>query len=124
MRRRSARALAIVGLVAGLAVAGCGTQPTAPTAAPPPATPAAPATTTTGFLPPGVPTDGVRPDTSTLSLAAAPRSAAGPTATPPGRQVQVGSAPEGVVVDPVTRTVAVAKRQPNELVLLDADTGA
>jgi DNA-binding beta-propeller fold protein YncE len=124
MRRRSARALATAGLVAGLAVAGCGGPPPAPTAAPPPATPAAPATTTTGFLPPGVPTEGVRPDTSTLSLAAEPRSAPVPTATPPGRQVQVGSAPEGVVVDPVTRTVAVAKRQPNELVLLDADTGA
>jgi DNA-binding beta-propeller fold protein YncE len=36
----------------------------------------------------------------------------------------VGSAPEGVVVDPVTRTVAVATRNPNSLVLLDADTGA
>ncbi len=36
----------------------------------------------------------------------------------------VGSAPEGVVVDAVTRTVAVAKRNPNELVLINADTGA
>ena len=36
----------------------------------------------------------------------------------------VGDAPEGVVVDAVTRTVAVAKRNPNELVLIDADTGA
>jgi DNA-binding beta-propeller fold protein YncE len=40
-----------------------------------------------------------------------------------GRQVPIGPAPEGVVVDAVTRTVAVAKRQPNEVVLLDADTG-
>jgi len=37
--------------------------------------------------------------------------------------VPVGQAPEGVVVDAVTRTVAVAKRNPNELVLLNADTG-
>ena len=36
----------------------------------------------------------------------------------------VGDAPEGVVVDAVTRTVAVAKRNPNELVLINADTGA
>lgn len=35
----------------------------------------------------------------------------------------MGAAPEGVVVDAVTRTVAVATRKPNELVLLDADTG-
>jgi DNA-binding beta-propeller fold protein YncE len=37
--------------------------------------------------------------------------------------VPVGDAPEGVVVDAVTRTVAVAKRNPDALVLLDADTG-
>jgi DNA-binding beta-propeller fold protein YncE len=36
--------------------------------------------------------------------------------------VSVGQAPEGVVVDAATRTVAVAKRNPNELVLLNADT--
>jgi DNA-binding beta-propeller fold protein YncE len=38
--------------------------------------------------------------------------------------VPVGPAPEGVAVDAATRTVAVAKRNPNELVLLNADTGA
>nr|MDP9166821.1 YncE family protein [Actinomycetota bacterium] len=38
--------------------------------------------------------------------------------------VLVGDAPEGVVVDAVTRTVAVAKRNPYELVLMNADTGA
>jgi DNA-binding beta-propeller fold protein YncE len=37
--------------------------------------------------------------------------------------VPVGDAPEGVVVDALSRTVAVAKRNPNELVLLNADTG-
>ncbi|MEJ2886533.1 YncE family protein [Actinomycetospora aeridis] len=119
MRRRTARTAAALGLIAGLALAGCGTAPQTP----PPA-PATPPTTTTGFLPPGVPTEGTRPPTDQLPLAAEPQGAPEPTATPPGRQVQVGSAPEGVVVDPVTRTVAVAKRNPNELVLLDADTGA
>jgi DNA-binding beta-propeller fold protein YncE len=41
----------------------------------------------------------------------------------PGRQIPVGDAPEGVVVDAVTRTAAVAKRNPNELVLVNVDTG-
>lgn len=54
---------------------------------------------------------------------AEPGRAPAPTGTPPGRIVPVGDAPEGVVVDAVTRTVAVAKRNPNELVLLNADTG-
>ena len=54
---------------------------------------------------------------------AEPGQAPAPTGTPPGRIVPVGDAPEGVVVDAVTRTVAVAKRNPNELVLMNADTG-
>lgn len=120
MRRRTARTAAALGLIAGLALAACSNEP--PAAAPAPA-PATPPTTTTGFLPPGVPTEGTRPPTDQLPLAAEPQGAPEPTATPPGREVQVGSAPEGVVVDPVTRTVAVSKRNPNELVLLDADTG-
>jgi DNA-binding beta-propeller fold protein YncE len=37
--------------------------------------------------------------------------------------VAVGSAPEGIVADPVTRTVAVGVRQPDQLILLSADTG-
>ena len=121
MRRRTARAVAAAGLIAGLALAGCSSE--APPPAQPP-TPAAPPTTTTGFLPPGAPTEGVRPPTENLPLAAEPQGAPVPAATPPGRQVEVGPAAEGVVVDPVTRTVAVAKRNPDELVLLDADTGA
>jgi len=36
----------------------------------------------------------------------------------------VGRAPEGIVVDARTRTVAVAVRDPDELVLLNADSGA
>jgi DNA-binding beta-propeller fold protein YncE len=35
----------------------------------------------------------------------------------------VGDAPEGIVIDALTRTVAVATRNPNELVLLSADSG-
>lgn len=65
-----------------------------------------PATTTTG-LPP----------------AAEPEAAPEQNEPIPGRTVSVGTAPEGVVVDAVTRTVAAAKRNPNELVLLNADTG-
>lgn len=40
----------------------------------------------------------------------------------PGRIVAVGTQPEGIVADAQTRTVAVLTREPNELVLLDADT--
>jgi DNA-binding beta-propeller fold protein YncE len=122
MPRRRARLLLAALAVAGLALTACSNEP--PAAAPPSSAPAGAATPTTGLLPPGVPTEGTRPDTSGLPLAAEPQSAPVPTGTPPGRQVQVGSAPEGVVVDPVTRTVAVAKRNPNELVRLDADSGA
>jgi DNA-binding beta-propeller fold protein YncE len=39
-----------------------------------------------------------------------------------GRVIAVGSAPEGIVADPVTRTVAVGVRQPDELILINADT--
>lgn len=112
-------------------LAGCSNQPTPGSASgATPATPTAnsgpapaPATPTTGLVPPGVPVDGTRPDSSRLPQAAEPESAGPPSVPPAGRQVAVGPAPEGVVVDPVTRTVAVAKRGPNEIVLLDADTG-
>jgi DNA-binding beta-propeller fold protein YncE len=63
-------------------------------------------TTTTGLPPP-----------------AEPHAAPEQTRSLPGWTVLIGDAPEGVVVDGVTRTVAVAKRNPNELVLLNADTG-
>jgi DNA-binding beta-propeller fold protein YncE len=62
--------------------------------------------------------------TSGLPPPAEPHAAPEQTEAIPGRTVPVGEAPEGVVVDAVTRTVAVAKRKPNELVLLNADTGA
>lgn len=94
--------------------AGCGAgQPTAP-----------PIPTSTGYVPPGVPTEGTRPSADKLPPAAEPQSAPPQTAQIPGRTVGVGDSPEGVAVDAVTRTVAVAKRNPNELVLLSADTGA
>lgn len=74
-------------------------------------------------IPSLVPTEGKRPPTDDLSQAAEPQSAPPQTAPIPGRIVPVGNAPEGVVVDPVTRIAAVAKRDPNELLLLNADTG-
>jgi DNA-binding beta-propeller fold protein YncE len=80
--------------------------------------------TTTGLLPPGVPTEGSRPPTAGLPPAAEPQNAPTPPETPVGRIIPVGHAPEGVVVDALTRTVAVATRDPNELVLMDAGSGA
>lgn len=121
MTRRRARAVLTVLAVTALALTACSNEPPA---AQPGSTSPGPATPTTGLLPPGVPTEGTRPDTAGLPPAAEPRSAPVPSVTPPGRRITVGSAPEGVVVDPVTRTVAVAERNPNEVVLLDADTGA
>ena len=74
-------------------------------------------------MPSEVPTEGNRPPADNLPPPAEPQAAPPQTAPTPGRTVPVGKAPEGVVVDAVTRTVAVAKRDPNELVLLNADTG-
>jgi DNA-binding beta-propeller fold protein YncE len=105
--------------VAVIALAGCGEVSRHPVASTPPN-----AATTTGFVPSGVPTVGSRPRSDALPPAAEPQSAPAPSSPIPGRTVAVGQAPEGVVVDPVTRTVAVAKRDPNELVLINADTGA
>jgi DNA-binding beta-propeller fold protein YncE len=62
--------------------------------------------------------------TPVLSPPAEPQVAPPPTGPIPGRTVPVGDAPEGVVVDAVTRTAVVAKRNPNELVLLNVDSGA
>lgn len=78
--------------------------------------------TTTGILPSGVPTEGTRPPAATLPPAAEPREAPTPDAAPPGRTVPVGVHPEGVAVDGLTRVVAVCTRDPDELVLLDADS--
>ena len=58
-----------------------------------------------------------------LPPAAEPQNAPPPRETPIGRTIPVGHAPEGVVVDALTRTIAVATRDPNELVLISADSG-
>jgi len=42
---------------------------------------------------------------------------------PAGRVVEVGSAPEGIAADPETGLVAVALRNPNELALVDGESG-
>lgn len=105
-------------------VAGCGGTPSQDSASSTAATSAQQTTpTTTGLIPTGVPTEGTRPPADDLPPPAEPGQAPAPTGTPPGRIVPVGDAPEGVVVDAVTRTVAVAKRNPYELVLINADTG-
>ena len=70
-----------------------------------------------------MPTEGKRPPADGLPPPAEPQSAPPQTASIPGRIVPVGDAPEGVVVDAATRIVAVAKRDPNELVLMNADSG-
>jgi len=104
-----------------LIVGGCSQQPPADTAlsAPQPAMP----DDYPRVMASTVPTVGQRPPADNLPPAAEPQSATPQTAPIPGRLVDVGKAPEGVVVDTATRIVAVAKRDPNELVLLNADTG-
>ena len=42
---------------------------------------------------------------------------------PAGKVVDVGSAPEGIAADPETGLVAVALRNPNELALVDGESG-
>ncbi|GFG51022.1 hypothetical protein CQY20_22300 [Mycolicibacterium agri] len=92
----------------------------------PPADPGAPQTAPPEqfmSIPSNVPTVGNRPPAEGLPPPAEPLSATPQTGPTPGRIVTVGAAPEGVVVDAATRLVAVAKRDPNELLLLNADTG-
>ncbi|RDH80093.1 YncE family protein [Mycolicibacterium moriokaense] len=114
--RRIAALMACV-LIAG----GCSQGSPADNAAP------SPPPSTTGDnprpIPSVVPTVGAPPPTDNLPLAAEPQSAPPQTAPVPGKIVDVGKAPEGVVVDAATRTVAVAKRDPNELVLINVDSG-
>jgi hypothetical protein len=55
---------------------------------------------------------------------AAEPAPAPPTAAPAGRVIDVGARPEGVIADTATGLVAVAVREPNALVLVDARTGA
>ncbi|HKV18412.1 MAG TPA: YncE family protein [Mycobacterium sp.] len=112
MRRLAAVAALLV------LVGGCSQQPPADNTPQESSAPvAAPA------IPSEVPTEGNRPPADDLPPPAEPQKAPPQTAPIPGRTVPVGTAPEGVVVDAATRTVAVAARDPNELVLLNADTG-
>ena len=112
MRRLAAVAALLV------LVGGCSQQPPADNTPQGSSAPvAAPA------IPSEVPTEGNRPPADDLPPPAEPQKAPPQTAPIPGRTVPVGTAPEGVVVDAATRTVAVAARDPNELVLLNADTG-
>jgi DNA-binding beta-propeller fold protein YncE len=110
--------LALVLLVGGCSSQGAETGSPSTTTTPTTMTP-----TTTGILPSGVPTEGNRPPAGALPPPAEPQRAPVPNGQPPGRIVPVGKAPEGIVVDAVTRTVAVATRDPDELVLLNVDTG-
>ncbi len=108
----------VVTAVFALTLAGCGQHSGVP------ADSRTPAATTTGIVPPAVPTEGTRPAAGTLPPAAEPQSAPPPDRPAPGRIVQVGKSAEGIVVDAATRTVAVATRDPDQLVLLDADSAA
>ena len=58
-----------------------------------------------------------------LPPAAEPARAPALTATPAGRLVTVGPAPEGLAADPVSHTFAVATRDPSRLDLVDARSG-
>jgi DNA-binding beta-propeller fold protein YncE len=55
---------------------------------------------------------------------AAEPAPAPPDAQPTGLVIDVGAQPEGVIADTATGLVAVAVREPNALVLVDARTGA
>ena len=55
---------------------------------------------------------------------AAEPAPAPPDAEPAGRVIDVGARPEGIIADAATGLVAVAVREPNALVLVDARTGA
>ena len=54
---------------------------------------------------------------------AEPAAAPATAVTPAGRIVPIGTAPEGVVADAVTHTVAVGLREPTVLALVDGRTG-
>jgi DNA-binding beta-propeller fold protein YncE len=58
-----------------------------------------------------------------LPPAAEPASSPPLSARPAGRVVPVGTKPEGIAVDPVTRLAAVALRDPARIALVDARTG-
>ncbi|MDT7579909.1 MAG: hypothetical protein QOK35_1173 [Pseudonocardiales bacterium] len=97
----------LLAIAVALLAAGCAAAPAPPSAEHPP--------TSGTFTPRRLP--------EPLPPPAEPATAPAPTATPAGRTVAVGSTPEGIVADPVTRRVAVGVRDPAALVLLDSDIG-
>lgn len=106
---RTRRAVALAAAVLSSALAGCAGGPAAsPPSAPPPLS--------GSFEPRRLP--------EPLPTPAEPATAPPVTVPPVGRVVPVGSGPEGIVADPVTRTVAVGVRAPDRLVLIDVDSGA
>lgn len=106
-----------VALCVAVALTGCGVQSDRSADAPPRT-----GATTTGQSSSDVPTEGSRPSRTGLPPAAEPQRAPAQYNQLAGRFVPVGQSPEGVVVDPTTRTVAVATRHPDQLVLINADT--
>jgi DNA-binding beta-propeller fold protein YncE len=69
--------------------------------------------------------DAPKQDASPMKPPPAPEPAEAPLEKKPaGRVVEVGSAPEGITADPETGLVAVALRNPNELALVDGESGA
>jgi DNA-binding beta-propeller fold protein YncE len=105
-------------VVTALVVAGCGQRTAVPVS------PRLTEPTSTGIVPSGVPTEGARPPAAGLPPAAEPQTAPPPIVSPAGQLVRVGAAPEGVAVDSLTRLVAVATRDPDEVVLISADSAA
>jgi len=86
--------IAICLLAIGLPIPGCGSEPK-------PTTPSAP----------------------THALPAEPAKAGPPTTAPVGRVIPLGNAPEGIVAG-TSGIAAVASRDPNGIILIDAATGA
>jgi DNA-binding beta-propeller fold protein YncE len=66
---------------------------------------------------------GHHPRRAARTAAAEPAVAPAVTLHPVGRQIRVGNQPEGIVVDPHAGMVAVAVRDPSQLVLISANSG-
>lgn len=100
MNRRLTAVISV--LAVGVLVAGCSSEPV----------PDAPATTS-----------GAATAAPSAAPPAEPGKARAPTVAPVGRVVPLGNAPEGVVIG-TSGIAAVAVRNPNGVVLIDAATGA
>jgi DNA-binding beta-propeller fold protein YncE len=100
------RHVLLAALASAALLAGCADGEPAPPAQPP----------TSGVFAP-------RRLAEPLPPPAEPATSPPPTGAPAGRTVAVGSIPEGIVADPLTRLVAVGVRDPAQLVLIDSDSG-